>query len=1049
MHYSGKYFSRLATSLLILRGKLFLLIVLCGLVINGCHPRQENRNTRLEEVAGNEEVLDYMKTFDGRGALTDNSPPTSPQKVLATFNFADDLSLDLVLSEPEVTQPVFIHFDHRGRLWVVQYNQYPYPAGLKITSIDQHIRARFDKIPEPPPGGMKGADKITLFTDTDGDGVFETSQDVFTGLNIATSVALGRKKIWVLDPPYLLAYPDADQNGIPEGDPEVHLRGFGLEDTHAVANNLRWGPDGWLYGAQGSTCTANISSSVTKNVSFNGQVIWRYHPESRVFEIFAEGGGNTFDIEIDDKGRLYSGDNGNNRGLYYKQGAYHQRNLGKHGAFTNAYAFGFLPEMEHHGDMARFTHAFVRYEEQSLPPRYHNQMIAINPLQRYVLLSSFDRNGSTFSNTDGLRILETTDPWFRPVDIITGPDGFIYLADWYDSRLTHVDPRDTWSKTTGRIYRLRSRKSKPGISKFDISAYSNDQLIGLFSNKNRWFRQQAMLELGNRKDNNLVPQLLNVLKTDTGQVALEALWAIHLSNGFNDDAAVTALRHSDPYVRMWAVRLLGDQKNTSIEIAKELERLSTSEPHPETRSQLAASAKRFPAHIAIPVIRNLLMNDSDASDPDIPLQLWWALESKSISDRSQVVSIFRNEKIWSKKIVSQFILSRLAQRWMMEGGDENYAACADILNQASSSKLATSFVDGLREGLRGRDVAALSTALVKSMKPYQALMDKEPLSFLLRQDDKRAIDAALKIITDDNAEVIERLAYIRVFGEINHPESVEVLLKLIESGRSSAAIKQAALEALPRYDDPQTGVRVTAAYPDKLRSEPMVRYAALSLLACRQEWTMNLLEAIDRKKLPGEKFIAHTIDKADVPFPIAQQLMLHPSPSISAAVTKLWPEVLPVSAEEKNQQMEKVSQLLKTGKGDAASGKLIFNSLCGRCHRLFGEGEHMGPELTGYDRKNLNDLFTNIIDPGAYVREGYGAYQIITRDKRNMLGILKADNGSTLVLQLFYGSTVVIPKDQVVEINDQKVSIMPERLLDNLPDQQIRDLVAFMTGLGD
>jgi putative membrane-bound dehydrogenase-like protein len=944
---------------------------------------------------------------------------------------------------------VFIHFDHRGRLWVVQYNQYPYPAGLKITNIDQHIRARFDKIPEPPPGGTKGADKITLFTDTNGDGVFDQSEDVITGLNIATSVALGRKKIWVLDPPYLLAYPDTDQNGIPEGDPEVHLRGFGLEDTHAVANNLRWGPDGWLYGAQGSTCTANVSSSVTKTVSFSGQVIWRYHPESQVFEIFAEGGGNTFDIEIDDKGRLYSGDNGNNRGLYYKQGAYHQRNLGKHGAFTNPYALGFLPEMEHHGDMARFTHAFVRYEEESLPPRYHNQMIAINPLQRYVLLSSFDPNGSTFSNTDGSRILETTDPWFRPVDIITGPDGFIYMADWYDSRLTHVDPRDTWSKTTGRIYRLRNRNNQPGISKFDISTYSNDQLIGLFSSKSRWFRQQAMLELGNRKDNSLVPQLLNILNAETGQVALEALWALHLSNGFDDVVALTALRHSDPYVRMWAVRLLGDQKDASSEIAEELIRISASEPHPETRSQLAASAKRFPSQVAIPIIKNLLMNDNDASDPDIPLQLWWAIESKSISDRSQVVSLFRDGIIWKKKIVSQFILSRLAQRWMMEGGDENYAACADLLNLAPSSKLAGPFVDGLQEGLRGRDVSILSPALVKSMKPYQALMDKEPLSFLLRQNDKTAIDAALKIIADDNAEVIERLAYIRIFGEINHPESVPVLLKLVESGRSSGAIKQAVLETLPRYDDPQIGVRVTAAYPDKFRSELMVRYAALALLACRQEWTMNLLEAIDRKKLPGEKFIAHTIDRADVPFPIAQQLMLHPSPSISAAVAKLWPEVTPASAEEKNQQFERVSQLLKTGEGDATSGKLIFNSLCGRCHRLFGEGEHLGPELTGYDRKNLNDLFTNIIDPGAYVREGYGAYQIITRDKRNLLGILKADNGATLVLQLFHGSTVIIPKDQVVEINDQKVSIMPERLLNDLPDQQIRDLVAYMTTISD
>ena len=195
---------------------LVLSVMIIATMIIGCDKKSENKNTNLEDVAGNEDVLDYMKTFDGRGALTDDSNPTSPENALSTFSYPDDLALDLVLSEPEVTQPVFINFDHRGRLWVVQYNQYPYPKGLKITGLDQHIRAKFDKVPEPPPGGAKGADKITMFTDTDGDGVFDQSKDVITGLNIATSVVLGRGKIWVLDPPYLLAYPDADKNEIPQ-----------------------------------------------------------------------------------------------------------------------------------------------------------------------------------------------------------------------------------------------------------------------------------------------------------------------------------------------------------------------------------------------------------------------------------------------------------------------------------------------------------------------------------------------------------------------------------------------------------------------------------------------------------------------------------------------------------------------------------------------------------------------------------------------------------------------------------------------------------------
>jgi hypothetical protein len=266
-------------------------------------------------LAANEEVARYMENFVGRGDLTDpGAQPTDPNETINRFNLADDLQIELVLAEPQIVQPIHISFDHKGRLWVVQYHQYPYPKGLKITDIDNHTRVKFDKSPLAPPEGAQGADKVSVFEDRDGDGKYEHSFDAITGLNIATSVALGRGNIWVLNPPYLLAYPDSTGDGRPTGDPEVHLEGFGLEDTHAVANSLQWGPDGWLYGVQGSTTTANVKSAKTEAVSFLGQAIWRYQPEDQVFELFAEGGGNNpFYLEFDSKGRIFSGSNGYGR----------------------------------------------------------------------------------------------------------------------------------------------------------------------------------------------------------------------------------------------------------------------------------------------------------------------------------------------------------------------------------------------------------------------------------------------------------------------------------------------------------------------------------------------------------------------------------------------------------------------------------------------------------------------------------------------------------------------------------------------------------------
>lgn len=213
----------------------------------------------------------------------------SPADAARSFTVPEDLEIQQVLAEPIVSQPVFLNFDERGRMWVVQYLQYPAPAGLTPVSRDNFWRAVYDKVPEPPPRGMKGRDKITIHEDTDGDGTFDKHKTFVDGLNIATACAKGRGSVWVLNPPYLLFYPDRNDDDVPDGDPVVHLEGFGLEDTHSVVNSLRWGPDGWLYAAQGSTVTANVRRpGETNTVYSQGQNIWRYHPETKRYEIFSK-----------------------------------------------------------------------------------------------------------------------------------------------------------------------------------------------------------------------------------------------------------------------------------------------------------------------------------------------------------------------------------------------------------------------------------------------------------------------------------------------------------------------------------------------------------------------------------------------------------------------------------------------------------------------------------------------------------------------------------------------------------------------------------------
>lgn len=1001
-------------------------------------------NVRLEEVAANEEVLSFMKAFEGRGVLSDSSMPSAPERAVETFRFPADLRVDLVLSEPAITQPVFLDFDHRGRLWVVQYNQYPYPRDLKVTQMDQHIRATFDKVPPPPgpPGEEgRGADKITFFEDTDRDGIFDRSADAITGLNIATSVAVGRGQIWVLNPPYLLAYPDADDDGMPDSAPVVHLEGFGLEDTHAVANSLRWGPDGWLYGAQGSTCTANISSAASKNIRFDGQAIWRYHPGSKTFEIFAEGGGNTFDIEIDAKGRIYSGDNGISRGQYYKQGAYYPRNFGKHGALTNPYAFGHLSNMALDGDGLRFTHAFVKYEGEGLPRRYAGKMIAINPLHRFVQLSRFEPNGSTFRIVDEKRVLETSDRWFRPVDITAGPDGALYIADWYDSRLSHVDPRDTWSKGNGRIYRLGNVISGEH-HRFtpDPAKLSGDDLMRMLSHSDRWHRQRALQVIGDRRDAAMIPRLLKMIERGSDQEALEALWALNLSGGFDAQAAINAFHHNDPHVRSWAVRLSGDQHDVSQAVAAEMAGLARREMFPEVRSQLASTAGRLEARYALPILKNLLKYHDDSADPDIPLQMWWALEKHVVSSTARVLALFRNPSIWEAATVKETLLERLSRRLVMEGDTVSYAACARLIDMAPSKEAAEKLLAGVYEGLRGAPLTYLPSVLAEAVKPHQTL----GAGLSLRLGNEQALSIALARTADHDTPLGERLAYIRAFGDLHLPAAVPALLKIVEDNHSSPSLKQAALQALRRYDHGEIGARVVKAYPDRLRADPGVRLAALSLLASRPEWATALLDAIDRKKKPGENFIAHTIRREDVTELIARQLAMLEDPQISAVVTRLWPSAGFLPAAEKTARIRQVSEVLKQGPGEPGRGRALFMRACGSCHLLFGEGGTLGPDLSGYDRKDISDLLINIIDPGAYVREEYTTYRITTHDGRTLAGTISNRNGTTLTLDLLTGEKLVLPQGAISEMVAQP-SIMPDRLLDTLSDDEVRDLFAYLT----
>lgn len=983
--------------------------------------------------AGNADVQKVIETFAGRGVQSDGSKPPGLAEALGKFTLRAGLAIDLVAAEPAVMQPLYLSFDSRGRLWVTQYIQYQYPAGLKVVSYDQHLRAVFDRVPEPPPRGVKGADKITVFEDKDGDGTFESHRDVITGLNLATAAVKGGGGIWVLNPPYLLFYPDANDDDIPDGDPRVCLSGFGLEDTHSVASSLLLGPDGWVYGATGSTTTGNVSSKVTKNVKFEGQHIWRYHPKREVFEIFAEGGGNTFSTEMDAQGRVFSGTNSTPRGMHYDQGMAGVKNFGKHGTPANPYAFGYFDHLPTKSDGKRFSQAFCIYEGGLMDGMLGGRIIAPNALHNLVYVSPLIPDTSTFRVEDEVPLLRSSDRWFRPVDVKVGPDGALYLADWYDTRLSHVSPVDDWSKEDGRIYRVRPAAAAMKREPFDLHTAAPAALVDYLGHANKWFRRQAALELSWRNETGMLPALEGLARDGRNPHAFDAVCAIDLLGGMRDALAIELLRHPDPYVRRWVVRQAADDHAVSPGLAAALAELAGREVQPEVRTQLLATARRLPAASGLPLVRGMMERTADAADKRIPLMLWWALEAKAESDRGAVLALFAEEPIWRLPLARNFGAHPLMKRWAMAGGRENFEACAQLLAQAPRAEDRARVVEGLAEAFEGGRVPELPAALATALSGYLAGKLDTDLALAVKTGSAVAVKKALGVIGDEQAPAGNRLALVQALAEAGNAAVVPAILRLLNTSKH-IAVRQGILPSAARFPDVALATAVVKGYEPRFSQTAPLKDAAHRMLASRREWAKLLLEEVDHWRIRAR----------DIAPDVVRQLELYRDPELDRLIRKNWAGVnVKLGSREKIAERDRIKQVIARP-GDAAKGRGLFTQRCAACHRLFAEGGQIGPDLTGYERSNPDFWLVATLDPSAEIREGFGAYTAQLKDGQSRMGLLVSQGANTVVLKDMAGQTHTLRTEQLEQLDAFPRSLMPEGLLGDLADSELRDLFAYL-----
>ena len=573
--------------------------------------------------------------------------PFTPLEAAKTMEVPKGFNVTLFAGEPDIKQPIAFCIDDRGRLWVAEANNYP------------------DK-----KAGKK--DRIIILEDTDGDGRHDKRIVFYDKLEYVSGIEVGFGGVWVMSIPNFYFIPDADYNGVPDGEPVVLLDGFGTHaNSHTIANGFAWGPDGWLYGTHGITnwsLPGKPGTPKEKRRRFEGGV-WRYHPVRHVWEPFAIGTTNPWGIDWNEYGHAFVCNCVNPHLFHIIQGAHYEPSRNRP---TGRFAYERIPTIADHlhftntktiragigtpeEDAAGGGHAHsgtMIYLGDNWPAKYRGDVFMNNIHGRRINHDRLARKGSGYAASHAPDVMRARDPWFVGVTLAYGPDGGVYVSDFSDTGECH-HTRNT-QKHTGRIYKITFGKLKPW--KGDIGKLNILELVKLQSHPNEWFARHARRVLHERQANTSV--LAKTLRSSRSvPLRLRALWALRVTGNLDEKKLEGLLQDSSEHLRAWAIQLLCENRKPSEAARAEFARMAHEDKSPLVRLYLASAMQRLLLKQRVPVLAHLLAHTEDKDDQNLPLMYWYATEPVVAADRVAAVKLLTACQIPK---VRQFITHRMA-----------------------------------------------------------------------------------------------------------------------------------------------------------------------------------------------------------------------------------------------------------------------------------------------------------------------------------------------------------------------------------------------------
>jgi putative membrane-bound dehydrogenase-like protein len=945
----------------------------------------------------------------------------SPEEAAKAMTLPPGFRATLFAGEPDVKQPIAFAIDDRGRLWVVEGHSYP-------------IRQ--------PEG--QGKDRILVFADNDGDGRFDRRTVFMEGLNLVSGIELGFGGVWIGAAPTLSFVPIADgDEPRPAAPAQVLLDGWGWGDTHETLNTFRWGPDGWLYGCHGVFTHSGVGAPGTPDAQRTkiNAGIWRFHPTKKKFEVFAEGTSNPWGLDFNDYGHAIIEACVIPHLWHVVQGAHYHRQAGQHfdphvydDIRTIADHRHYIGDRAHaangRSDAAGGGHAhsgLMIYLGNTWPQQYRGSAFMNNIHGARINMDVLEPRGSGYVGKHGEDFIRFNDAWSQIVDLQMGPDDSVYLIDWYDKQQCHNRDPQVHDWSNGRIFKVTHGESKKATP-VDLQKKGDLELARLQSSANEWHVRHARRLLQERANARPVAEEAVALLRSGGVPAatalppplagLRSLWALHVTGNLNARDGIDFLRHPSAHVRAWAIQFLCEAGTPRDGALREIARVVKEDRSPVVRLALASAAPRLEPQNRWFIVSALHSRAEDASDHNLPLMAWYALEPLVPLDIDRALKIALESKL---PRTAEFTARRVATI----GTPEAMRSLVSALEKIDDAPRQTAVLTGMAAAFKGQRTVPLPAGWERvEAKMSGALVQSLSLTF----GSSSALAASRKTLTDSAAPAAARQRALEALLNVQDPGLPPTLQKLL----AEPALRAAALRGLAAYADPQTPAVILAIYPQLSDAE---KKDALLTLVSRAGFAQQLLAAIGDGRVPAR----------DLSADIARQVRALNQPDLNAQMEKLWGIAREATA-DKIAAREKYKALINdwtAPKANPESGRAIYERTCAACHTLFGKGGKIGPDLTGSNRADLDYLLHNILDPNAEIPNAYRTSAIELKDGRVLVGVANQQDPKVVTVTT-PNETLTIPRNEIKATTVSEFSMMPEGLLTPLSEQEVRDLIAYL-----